>query len=431
METNSATESSERRPLKSRICLPSARNFKKETFLCGNYEAQDVLVDTDDVDLICLEAGRAYKVKDRWQRRLIFRDVSRRIIFVNPGLRNVTLNAEYDLFLVRCQTEKDLPDINAIKQWKNSCKTKVCWIDELWAALLPNNKYWLHALNQFDHVFTSCLGTVGPLCQALGRPIHWLPGGVDALRFVPYPDPPVRVIDIYSIGRRHTGIHRKMLQAAKGKGVFYIHDTVQASLSDVYDYREHRDHFANLAKRSRYFMVAPGKIDVTSESQGQSEVGHRYYEGTAAGAVLIGQAPHTASFKQLFPWPDAVVRVEPDGSDVLDVLTTLDSDPARVAAASQRNVLGALLRHDWVYRWKELLRIAGLEPSRRMLERERHLKHLASIVAAAAYPEALLKEMGSVSYDTAGHASVGLRPAYSETASEKRPFNEVLKSRTE
>ena len=377
---------------KPRICMPSGRKFRKETFLCGHYEAQDVLVEIDDVDLICLEPGRAYKFKDRWQRRLIFRDVSRRVIFANPGLHKVGLTREYDLLVVRCQTEKDLPDVNAIEGWKDYCKTSVCWIEEIWAAQLPKDKYWLHALNQFDHVFTTCLGTVGPLSQALGRPVRWLPAGVDTLRFTPYPDPPARVIDIYSIGRRREGMHERLLQAAKRKELFYIYDTFQASLSGVYDHRQHRDHFANVSKRSRYFIVAPGKIDAVAETEGQSELGHRYYEGAAAGAVLIGQAPHSESFAQMFPWPDAVIPVQPDGSDVMDVLAELDSDPARVTAASRRNAVGAFLYHDWVYRWKEVLKVAGLEPSPGMLARECRLKELAAMVAGPVEADALVEK---------------------------------------
>ena len=377
---------------KPRICMPSGRKFRKETFLCGHYEAQDVFVEIDDVDLICLEPGRAYKFKDRWQRRLIFRDVSRRVIFANPGLHKVGLTREYDLLVVRCQTEKDLPDVNAIEGWKDYCKTSVCWIEEIWAAQLAKDKYWLHALNQFDHVFTTCLGTVGPLSQALGRPIRWLPAAVDTLRFTPYPVPPARVIDIYSIGRRREGMHERLLQAAKRRKLFYIYDTFRASLSEAYDHRQHRDHFANVSKRSRYFMVAPGKIDAGAETEGQSELGHRYYEGAAAGAMLIGQAPHSESFAQMFPWPDAVIPVQPDGSDVMDVLAELDSDPARVSAASRRNAVGALLHHDWVYRWKEVLKVAGLEPSPGMLARECRLKELAAMVAGPIEVDALVEK---------------------------------------
>lgn len=399
------TDNLRKDPSKLRICMPSGRKFKKEAFLCGHYEAQDVLASVDDVDLICLEPGPRYKYKELWQRRLIFHDVSRRVIFINPGLRKVKLSRDYDLFLARCQTEKDVPDINAIEGWKERCKTSVCWIDEMWAAQIPQYKYWLHALRQFDHVFVTCHGTVGPLSKAIGRPVHWLPGAVDTLRFTPYPDPPTRVIDVYSIGRRQEEIHQHLLQAARRRQIFYIYDTFRASLSEVYDHRQHRDYFANAAKRSRYFMVAPGKNLATAETHGQSEVGHRYFEGAAAGAVLIGQEPNSETFRQMFPWADAVIPLQPDGSDVMEVLAKLSSDPARVCAAAQRNAVGALLRHDWVYRWKEILKIVGLEPSTSMVARERHLKELAAMMAGPVKTEAFLHEEQPVACDTAEHKS--------------------------
>jgi hypothetical protein len=38
-----------------RIGMPTWRNFTRSPYRCGFYEAQDVLVEIDDVDLICLE----------------------------------------------------------------------------------------------------------------------------------------------------------------------------------------------------------------------------------------------------------------------------------------------------------------------------------------------------------------------------------------
>jgi hypothetical protein len=135
-------------------------------------------------------------------------------------------------------------------------------------------------------------------------------------------------------------------------------------------------------------MVAPGKVSSVAETQGQSEIGHRYYEGAAAGAVMIGQSPSGETFRQMFPWPDAVIPIQPDGSDVLEVLAELASDPARVSAAAQRNAEGALLHHDWVYRWRELLKTAGFKPSTGMVSRERQLKALAAEVAGSVLPKA-------------------------------------------
>jgi len=367
---------------KLRICMPSARNFKRKTFLCGHYEAQDVLCEIDEVDLIGLQPGRGYELTESLQRRFLYRDLSRRLVFQNPGLKKVRLTQDYDLFIALCQTHHDFLHINAIEGWKDHCKTSVCWIDELWLALLPRYKYWIHALRQFDHVFVGCKGTVEALSRTIGKSCHWLSGGVDALRFSPYPKPPVRLIDVYSIGRRSKGIHASLLRMAAEKSIFYIYDTFGGSLSDVYDYKQHRDLFSNVAKRSRYFMVAPGKVDAQEETQGQVEIGHRYYEGAAAGAVMIGQAPDCGAFGEMFPWPDAVIQIQPDGSDVVKVIARLGSMPDYTSAIGQRNAAEALLRHDWVYRWKQILQTAGIEPLPAMAVRERLLKHLAEMALA-------------------------------------------------
>jgi len=368
-----------REAMEPRICMPTARGFKKKAFYCAQYEAQDVLLDVDDVDLIHLEPGRGYQFKEAWLRRLLFRDVTRKLIFANPGLHKVRLTQEYDLFLVMCQMEHDFLNISAIEGWQDHCKTSICWIQEMWAARIPLCKYWIHCLRRFDHVFVSARGSVAALSDAIGRACRWLPDAVDTLRFSPYPNPPARVIDIYSMGRKREEIHRALLEAAGRRDIFYVYDTFGGSMSDVLNYREHRDFFSNMAKRSRFFVVAPAKAGIQEETGGQVEVGARYYEGASAGTVMIGQAPECEAFQALFPWQDAVIPLRADGSDVIKVLSSFGAEPERISAISRRNAAEALLRHDWVYRWKEILRVAGIEPSPRMKLREQRLRDLAEL----------------------------------------------------
>jgi hypothetical protein len=266
---------------------------------------------------------------------------------------------------------------NAILKWQNHCRTSICWIDELWASSLPLYKYWLPSLRRFDHVVVGMNGTVGPLSDALGQACHYVPGAVDALRFSPFPAPPDRSIDVYSVGRRWNGLHAALLRRAGASGSFYVYDTLQTGESPTPDHRQHRDLYANTAKRSRFFVVAPGKVDVPEETHGQVEVGFRYYEGSAAGAIMIGQAPDCEPFRAMFDWPDAVVRVNPDGSNVDAVLGSLMAQPERMQEISQRNAEGALLRHDWIHRWKRIFEIAGVRPPQGMQARETQLKELA------------------------------------------------------
>lgn len=184
-----AGELAEARPPSAspRICMPTWRNFAKRAYQCGLYEAQDVLVENDDVDLVHLDMSWGAWFKETSLRRPLYHDLSRKLIYANPGLKKVRLTADYDVFIVVCDLWTDIPCINAIERWKDHCRISICWIDEVWAAAIPKYKYWLHALSQFDYVFVGCRGSVSALSQAANRPCHWLPRAVDALQFSPFP----------------------------------------------------------------------------------------------------------------------------------------------------------------------------------------------------------------------------------------------------
>jgi spore maturation protein CgeB len=365
-----------------RICMPSWRSFKKYAFQGALYEAQDVLLEVDDVDLICPEPGWGFSPIERWQKRIVWKDFTKRLVYLNPGLEPLRLKGEYDLFIAVCQSWWDILYLNAIKGVKDHCKTSICWFDELWADWIPKYGFWLHALNQFDHVVVGLEGSVNALEKALGRPCHWTPAAVDAVRFSPYPDPPQRVIDVYSIGRRWEGVHRSLLKIAKHRELFYIYDTFPGSMAQPPDHRQHRDLLANISKRSRFFVVGPAKGDRPDDARGQIEIGSRYFEGAASGAVMVGQAASCKSFNQLFGWENSVIEVKTDGSDVVDILGTLLKQPERLREMAQRNAREALLRHDWVYRWKQILAIAGLTPMPAMEARENQLKGLAALAGS-------------------------------------------------
>ena len=363
-----------------RICLPTFRNFARTPFRCSHYEAQDVLAEVDTVDLICLEAEARLPKFEKWLRKISFHDVTRRLMFLNPGLRTVRLSQDYDLFVAVCQNYFDILYFNAIDGWRDRCRTGVCWLEEMWASSVPGYKHWLHALSRFDHIFVGCLGSVQVMSEALGRPVHWLPSAVDTIRFSPFPSPPARVIDVYSIGRRWEGSHRALHEAAQRGDIFYVHDTFAAADAETHNPQEHRQLFANMAKRSCYFMVAPAKMNNPVHTNHQVEIGSRYYEGAAAGTVMIGQAPDLDLFRQMFPWTDAVVHIEPDGTDVLNVLGRLASDPSWLATVRAKNTSGALMRHDWLHRWQQMFHVMGFPESTGMSLRQRRLQELASLV---------------------------------------------------
>lgn len=367
-------------PIKPRICMPTMRSFNQRVFRSALYESEDVLLDVDDVELIYLEPGRSYKLKEKIMKKIIWHDFTNKMIYKNIAYKHVRLTKEYDLFVAYCADIYDLMYALTIQGWKDYCRTSICWIDELWANNVLKYDNWLLALNKFDHIFLGLNGTVKVLSNALGRKCHFLPMAVDAICFCPFPQPPARVIDVFNFGRIWEGIHQSMYNLAAEKRIFYVYDTIHVSDAQTLNYRHHRNLIANMAKRSKYVFVAPAKMNIPEVVNGQIEIGARYYEASASGAVMLGQVPDCESFRSLFDWPDVVIPIQPDGSDVLGVLSSLSTQPERLMEIRQRNVLEILLRHDWVYRWRKVLDIAGIKPAPALEDREKKLNMMAEQV---------------------------------------------------
>jgi hypothetical protein len=202
-----------------------------------------------------------------------------------------------------------------------------------------------------------------------------MPIGIDTMRFCPYPDPPTRSIDVLSMGRRSDPMHRALLDLAEGKRIFYLYDVVRNF--PVINFREHRVMLANLVKRSRYFINYKHNVNIAHVTGGQEALGARYFEGAAGGAVMIGIPPDCEEYHEAFDWDDAVINVPGSPADVGAILSELDTQPRRLATASRTNVVSCLLRHDWAYRWEEILHSVGLEPTPALAARKATLQKLA------------------------------------------------------
>ena len=365
----------------ARICLISLRGTNSHAAWCSNYEFEDVICGVDDVDLFSLRPGKSFRTKEWIARRLVWRRGLRELIpYVNPGLQTVTLQHDYELFVYICMNPADLIYLSAVKGWKERCKTKICVMVEFYSGWVREYGFHLSLLQDFDRVVTSFGGSVDAIGKAVGRPCHHVPLAADLRRFSPYPDPPGRRIDVYSIGRRFDPEHRALLKLASRKEIFYVYDTVPGLLIQPTDYREHRDLVANCIQRARFFVAYPAKVDEIDETRGQSEVGARFFEGAAGGAVLVGRPPTASAFTQDFDWRDAVVDVGSSEDSLAAALSPFISDPERTTALGRKNAVEALRRFDWGHRWQRILEIAGLQPQPRLEARLARLDRLASEV---------------------------------------------------
>lgn len=361
----------------ARICVFSLRNVKKELSRCHPYEFEDVICDIDNAVLLapapCHKTSVIQKVRSLAANRL------KAGMFLYPNIESFRFKKSFDVFFMACQSIGDITWLSVIEGWKEHYRVSVCWLEEIWVSNIPILKEYLKRLSDFDYVVLNCSASVKPVQDLIRGLCRFMPTGVDVMRFCPYPNPPLRSVDVYSLGRRSTIVHEALLKSAEQREIFYIYDTMKNML--VMDHRQHRDLIANIAKRSQFFLVNPPKFNEFGLTNGQNEIGYRFFEGAASGTVMIGKRPQCEVFNEHFGWPDAVIDIPYEEGMIREALFDLGSQPERLAAIRRNNVVQSLLRHDWAYRWRAVLDIIGLEPMPALIHRAQRLKDLAEIAS--------------------------------------------------
>ena len=363
---------------KPRVLLFSLRNiYGKAHFRCPHFEFEDIICEIDSVDLLAPKVDPSSMRAD-FATRLAFHAP----ITLNPGIPKIPIKKQYDMLFTVCGHPQDLIMFNAVSHVKDNCAISVCLLDEFWVREIPHRRHYLPVLAKFDVVMLYYSQTVKPLSEAIGRRCVFLPPGVDTILFCPYPNPPKRALDVLSVGRRSEITHQQLLKLVKEDGLFYLHDSM-AGIQTL-NSKEHRALLANCAKRTRFYIVNPGLIDLPEKRGDQIEIGNRYFEGAASGAVMVGEPPYNEAFKTLFDWPEAVTpvtRLPFNSSDIDLVMKDLDRDPERQESIRRTGVLEALKRHDWVYRWEKILEATNLQPTQEMQQRKDRLRKLAEIAS--------------------------------------------------
>ena len=357
-----------------RVLLLSHRNvYKQEAWRCSFFEFERILQEIDDVEVVAPRPTSSHPLR----KRVALRAGEHLRTPLNPGVVPVRLTQKYDLFITVCEKPSELLHVPSVQGWRDHCGLSMCWLPEFYVRDMPLMKSCLHVLAQFDFViFMSA--AFEPFKKVLKGHTSYLPAGIDTLRFCPTPNPPPRSIDVLSVGRRSAETHRELLSLARDEGLFYIYDTFADLLT--HDLAEHRSLVANLARRSRYFIVNPSKINVPEETGGQSEFGYRYFEGAAAGTIMVGERPRNAEFAKVFHWDDAVVDLPFGSTNIGALLREVDADLTRQRKIRTTNVAQCLRHHDWSHRWETMLGMAGLAPLSQLLTRKTRLAQAADLV---------------------------------------------------
>ena len=360
----------------SRILVVSVRGFRFQAANCCIYEFEDLLCNLESADIYI-------PTKDfNWARKIYratkYLSRSDRLADRLASFpQELSLDREYDLLFAVLDNPWQMHLINSIQGWRDKFRHRACYIAEMWEPDLHNWQLLQEPFSNFEHIFLGVTHCAAGLEKIIQRRVTYIPPAVDTLRFSPYPNPPRRSIDVCYVGRRSPLIHEPLLKLTQEKDFFYYYDTVKKQKLEIDNPQEHRNLLASLFKRSRYNITNYAKFNSQQETGGTQEIGYRFFEGAAAGTVMIGMPPAGEAFASYFDWEEPIIKVDFSGKNVVKAIAELDAQPERLETIRRRNVANSLLKHDWAYRWRDMLAALDLKPSLAMQQREKHLKSLA------------------------------------------------------
>ena len=356
----------------------SLRNIQNFVYNACLYEFEDIIDEVDNADIL---SPPQYDPLGHFIKRVAVHKTKYTGAFsltsVNPYVSAIELAYDYDVYFVILDFPWSLSSINLLKNWRRRCRFVVCYIVEIWSAEISQLANFIDFFQDFDLI---CIGTYHVLenvQELTDCPCIFLPPGVDTLKFYPDPQKDQRSIDLCSLGRRSEVTHNALLALSEQESFFYYYEITNGSVLRIDNHRTHRTRIANLLKSSRYYITNYAKADLPGLIAGEHEIGYRFFEGAAAGNILIGAPPQGDLFKQYFDWENAIIPIDFDEPGIADVIAELNTRPDYLKETQNSNVMNSLLKHDWVYRWEQVLNELELPLTQAMKDRKSHLQDRA------------------------------------------------------
>lgn len=377
-----AGEDSPAKPAENaRVLIFSQRNVERPVWHGGMYEFEDVIVSIDAAHMLA-PRRRSSSRTIRLGRQLHARARTRLGLPRVPDSDSIQVEGTFDLFFAVFHFPWQVSYLRQVKDWRRKSRKAVCFIVEQWLPEIEHAKPYLKMLGEFDHIFVFSRWSLLPMQAGSGTTVEYMPIGADTLRSCPYPSPPPRTIDVYSMGRCTPEVHRVMLRLMREERISYIFDAIRAGSDPWVNYVDQRMLLRHMLKRSRYFLAYRhnDSPEFRARTGGEEAIPSRYFESIAGGPVILGSTPDCDDYRVNFDWPDATIPLPADAEAVEDTLRDLDAEPERIARASANNIINALRRHDWAYRWRVILAAAGLTVLPGFNNRVAALDSLAEVV---------------------------------------------------
>jgi len=180
--------------------------------------------------------------------------------------------------------------------------------------------------------------------------VSFLPLAINTFPLSEYPSQ--RSIDILSYGRTDKQTHALLQQFNHPDSQrLYMHSTFSGS--EVYNVRDHVALLKRLLERSKISLCFEG--GQLERFRGRSPLLYRWFEGWAAGCVIVGKKPLDSGVETLMGWQDSTLGIPDHPDEVIPFFEALLQDETRLEEISRRNYVECRLRHDWRYRLRDML----------------------------------------------------------------------------
>ena len=338
----------------------SERGYSDHVAWGVTYEFEDIIARACNAQILAPRRGSLKRIHwkwdiifNRWRPLLKMKDFS----FPRAGA------GEKNVLLLIGMGPGALAMLETLPRWREDNEIVAAYILDVYQAGITAlaSKKLRRITDRIDHLFVSyeqAVPRIQPVCKA---PVSLLLQAADVLAHGAHGGD--RPIDVISYGRRfketHTALQRAFNYPQSPR--LYFHSTF--SFTDyprVDDYREDRQLFFQLLRRSKIALNYRFTQTTAGLSHGICPLTARWFECVAAGTVICGTKPTGPEAQREFDWPDAVIEFPEANPDPVGTVNAVLADTDRLARVSRMNYLQALCRHDWRYRLREMLQTLKL-----------------------------------------------------------------------
>jgi hypothetical protein len=211
------------------------------------------------------------------------------------------------------------------------------------------------ALPKLDHLFVITPSLAKEVQQIHSINASFLPLATNTFPLNGYQ--PQRSIDVLSYGRTNEQVHAQLQQFNEPESRrLYMHSTFAGT--EVHNMKEHVTLLNRLLQRSKISLCF--EASNLERFRGRSPLLYRWFEGWAAGCVIVGKKPTSKSIEALMSWQDSTLNIPDEPDEVIPFFEALLQNEPRLQEIARRNYVECRLRHDWRYRFRDLFEVLNL-----------------------------------------------------------------------